>query len=276
MRLAACCCCKVDTTQGDQLNLHLCSHSLLLQGGAKPQDQAAAQAGAPQMPQMPYGMGAYGYGAMPQVGGWKYPVVRKGWTACLQKTLASMRVHANRAARAATTIRHSALNTAPSALPLTSAVPLHGQPLWRLPLRCWLCWLCPARRPHLPAPGVLQEGARTVVAHAVWDPVILLSGMADCTQRHVILPNDATSKACLHGCLLPCLHIDFPCCPPLRQQAAGQAYGQQGYSRQQGYGLYEDQGASAGGPLCLQGLGGLSVRWHTKLDSIVRSQQSFG
>lgn len=177
MRLAACCCCKVDTTQGDQLNLHLCSHSLLLQGGAKPQDQAAAQAGAPQMPQMPYGMGAYGYGAMPQVGGWKYPVVRKGWTACLQKTLASMRVHANRAARAATAIRHSALNTAPSALPLTSAVPLHGQPLWRLPLRCWLCRLCPARRPHLPAPGE-QRGSRCMCCVPRRHPA---ERMADCT-----------------------------------------------------------------------------------------------
>lgn len=36
---------------------------------------------------------------------------------------------------------------------------------------------------------------------------------------------------------------------PAPLQAAGQAYGQQGYGRQQGYGLYEDQGASAGGPV---------------------------
>lgn len=41
--------------------------------------------------------------------------------------------------------------------------------------------------------------------------------------------------------------------PPLSTsdlQAAGQAYGQQGYGRQQGYGLYEDQGAAAGGCCC--------------------------
>ena len=62
------------------------------------------------------------------------------------------------------------------------------------------------------------------------------------------------------GCAawLPACRGPTPGCraPSAATQAAGQAYGQQGYGRQQGYGLYEEQGASAGAvptSACLQG-----------------------
>lgn len=78
-------------------------------------------------------------------------------------------------------------------------------------------------------------------------PTLLLR---TCSNWRRLLRSCCIAWICLLSAPLPVSsHPTLIVMVPARLQAAGQAYGQQGYGRQQGYGLYEDQGASAGGPV---------------------------